>query len=129
MRRWLLYSAVAAGVSALVLGGGWILFPSEDARGGLVVAVAVALPLQLAAFGLLLTPRPGSMGLLGVWAASAMARFLAVGAVAFWVITTERVDPTTTLLALAGLLFILLLLEPWALGAMNSDRPNGTAQE
>jgi hypothetical protein len=127
--RLLLYAGLALGVCAGVLGGGWVLFPAEEARRGLVVAVAVALPLQLAAFGLLLTREPGSLGLLGVWAASALVRFAAVGGVALWVTTTEGVDPMITLLALAGLLFILLLLEPWALGAMNSDRRNGTAQE
>jgi hypothetical protein len=64
--RLLLYAGLALGVCAGVLGGGWVLFPAEEARRGLVVAVAVALPLQLAAFGLLLTREPGSLGLLGV---------------------------------------------------------------
>lgn len=124
-RRWFRYAGVAAGLTAIVVAGGW---PWLDpaARRGLVLAAGIALPLQLALFAGLVTRRTGSPGFLGMWLAGTLIRLLALGGAAVVVTGREGVDPLTALVGLAGLLFALLLLETWALRDVdNGPTTNG----
>ncbi|MEX0843212.1 MAG: hypothetical protein WD120_02570, partial [Gemmatimonadota bacterium] len=49
-------------------------------------------------------------------------RLLAVGGVAWLATAREAVHAGVTLLSLVGLLFVLLLLEPWMLRETSRDR-------
>ena len=128
MRRWLRYSAVAGGVVVLTVAVGWGLL-DEAGRHGIVLAGGVALAVQVAAFALLVVQETGSPGFLGAWVASTFLRVAAVVAVALWVAGREELDTLVTLLTLVGLLFVLLILEPWALREAPTDRSNGTERE
>lgn len=118
MRRWLRYAVTAVGVTGAALGAGWPLLDDEAMR-GLVLAAAIALPLQLAVFGGLVAQHraggPGSPGFLGMWVGGTLLRLAVVAGAAFWIAGMEEVDLLTALLGLVGLLFVLLLLEPWML--------------
>ena len=128
MRRWLRYSAVAGGVVVLTVAVGWGLL-DEAGRHGIVLAGGVALAVQVAAFALLVVQETGSPGFLGAWVASTFLRVAAVVAVALWVAGRDELDTLVTLLTLVGLLFVLLILEPWALREAPTDRSNGTERE
>ena len=110
MKGWVRYAVLATGVTALaVLAGS--MAPEAAARRGVFVAAGVALPLQLAIFALLGAQRTGSAGFMAVWVGSTLLRLLAIGGLAWWVVRREDVDPMWALLSLAGLLFVLLMLE------------------
>jgi hypothetical protein len=108
--RWLRYALLATTLTALVVAGGWIGF-DDPARRGVNLAAAIALPLQLVLFALLVVQKTGSIGFLVVWVGSTLLRILAIGAAALLVQARDDLDPMATLLTLAGLLFVLLLLE------------------
>ena len=102
-------SAVAVvGVLTLVL---WP-FLEPAGRQGVLVAAAVALPVQLAAFAVLVRFRGRVAGFMAAWAGGMAVRVLAVAAVAFAVIRSGSDGAVPMLLALAGFFFALLLLEP-----------------
>ncbi len=128
MRRWLRYGAVAVGLVALTVAAGWGLL-DEAGRHGVVLAGGVALAVQLAAFAILVVQETGSPGFLAAWVGSTFLRLVAVVAVALWVAGRDELDTLVTLLTLVGLLFVLLLLEPWALREAPTDRSNGTERE
>lgn len=110
MRRWARYAALAFAVTAVAVLAGRIGLDAEG-QAGVNAAAAVALPLQLLVFGLLSVQRTGTAAFAAVWAGGSMLRLLAVGGLAWWVARQEDVDPLWALLALAGMLFVLLLLE------------------
>ena len=101
-------------VSGAALAAGWP-FLGPEGRRGLLVAAGVVLAVQLVSFGLLATRRTGSPGLLLAWGLGTLARFVVIGAAAFLLAGREGVDVAVALLAMAGLFFVLLLMEPWAL--------------
>jgi hypothetical protein len=113
-RRMARYVPAALLVSAAALAPGWT-FLGPEGRRGLLVAVGVVLAVQLVSFGLLATRRTGSPGLLVAWGVGTLARFVVIGAAAFLLAGREGVDVAVALLAMAGLFFVLLLMEPWAL--------------
>jgi|GEM_PF-1629544 len=113
-RRMARYAVAAALVSGGLLGVGWPL-AGEEGRRALGLAVAITLPVQLSTFGLLAARGTGTPGFLVVWGGSTLVRFAVIGAAAFLLAGTEGVDLVVALLAIAGLFFVLLLLEPWAL--------------
>lgn len=117
-RHWLRYAGMATGITALVVGVGWPLLGDEGRR-GLLVAGGIALPLQLAAFGVFVRQAAGSPGFLATWIGGTLLRFAVVGGAAFWIAGLEGVNLVVALLTLVGLLFVLLLLEPWALREPN----------
>ncbi|TVP56078.1 MAG: hypothetical protein EA351_08915 [Gemmatimonadales bacterium] len=110
MRGWVRYAIPASGLTALVVAVGWLTL-GADAQRGVFLAAGIALPLQLAIFALLRAQRTGSMGFLAVWVGSTLLRLMAVGGLAWWVVGRQDVDPMWALLTLAGLLFVLLMLE------------------
>ena len=92
--------ASAAGVAVVIL----VLWPFLDSasRLGMLIAAAVALPVQWVAFAALMRFRGKPNGFLGVWMGGAALRMAVVG----------LEGSIALLLALAGFLFGLLLLEP-----------------
>lgn len=105
------YGATALAVVGL---GTSILWPFLEpaARQGVLLAAAVALAVQIVAFAVLVRFRGQVKGFMAAWAGGMAVRVLAIGAVAFAVIRSGGEGAVATLLALAGFLFALLLLEP-----------------
>ncbi len=97
-------------VSAVVLG----LWPFLDtaSRTGLLIAAAVALPVQVVAFALLNRYRGRVNGFLAAWVGGTLVRMLVLGVVAFAVTRSGPDGVMATLLGLVGFFFGLLLLEP-----------------
>lgn len=90
------------------------LWPWLDPAGrkGILVAGLVALPVQIAAFGLLLKLRRRRNAFLGVWIGGTLARMGLLLVMALVVIRMPALAPAPTLLALVGYLFGMLLMEP-----------------
>jgi len=105
------YGAAAAAVVALLT---LILWPflEPSGRQAVLVAAAVALPVQIAAFSILVRFRGRVNGFMAAWAGGMAVRALAVAGVAFVVIRSGGEGAVPMLLALAGFLFALLMLEP-----------------
>lgn len=91
------------------------LWPWLDAPGrrGIAAAAAVAWPVQVAAFGLLVRSREDQTKFLAVWAGGTVVRMAVIGIAAFALTRLTALAPAPTLLGLAGFFFVLLLLEPW----------------
>ena len=100
----------AAGVAAVIL----VLWPLLDpaSRQGLLIAAAVALPVQCVAFAALMRFRGKPNGFLGAWVGGIALRATVVGLVAFIAILRGGEGIIALLFALAGFFFGLLLLEP-----------------
>jgi hypothetical protein len=130
MRRWLWYAVLSAGFTAVATLAAWP-FLDLAGRRGVMFAVALALPLQLALFGGLIAQPSGSPGFLAVKVGGTLLRLAVVGIATLVVAGNESIDTLTALLALAGLLFVLLLLEPWVLRGrgQETDRTGQTGNE
>ena len=102
-----------AGVCAisLIVAGLWP-FLDVAARKGVLVAAVIALPIQVAAFAVLIRYRGELNGFLAAWVGGMMIRMLVVAVVAVAAIRTDAEGAVPTLLALVGFFFGLLLLEP-----------------
>jgi hypothetical protein len=87
-------------------------FLGDPARQGVLLAAAIALPVQMVAFAVLIRFRGQVKGFMAAWAGGMAVRALAVAGVAFVVIRAGGDGAVPTLLALAGFFFALLLLEP-----------------
>jgi hypothetical protein len=90
------------------------LWPFLDPAGreGIVIAAAIALPIQVGAFAALVRYRGQLNGFLAVWVGGTLLRMLVVGLVAVFAIRSGADGGIPMLLALAGFFFGLLLLEP-----------------
>jgi hypothetical protein len=113
-RAWLRYGAASAvGLSfflALALAAG-----TESRRDAVLLALMVAVPVQIIAFGLLLRFREKPAGFLAAWLGGTFLRMGALGWVAYRVVREDLPEPAWTLIGLVGVFFVLHLLEPWAL--------------
>jgi hypothetical protein len=109
--RLLRYGFVGFLLVAVVGAAIWPLL-GPDARRGLLIAAAVAYPIQLVAFGLMVRYRDRANAFLAVWAGGTLVRMGSVLAVGVLLLKVEVADPAALLLALAGFFFGLLLLEP-----------------
>ncbi|MGD8321797.1 MAG: hypothetical protein PVJ02_15220 [Gemmatimonadota bacterium] len=105
------YAATGTAVVALVT---LVLWPvlGSDARRGVVTAAAIALPIQILAFALLIRVRGKLNGFLAVWAGGTLVRIAVLGIVAVVAIRANAPGTIALLFALAGFFFVLLLLEP-----------------
>jgi hypothetical protein len=121
LARWTRYAAPATLVTVGTVSVAWTAGTPSVGR-GVLLAGAIALPLQLLVFALMVVPGKGSPAFLGMWVVGTFLRLMAVGGVAWLAAVNEAVEPLATLLSLVGLLFVLLLLEPWALRETNRDR-------
>ena len=115
MKGWTGYTALTLFVLAVTVGLLWPLL-SPPGRTGVLVAAAVAWPVQVVAFGLLLRMRDRLHGFLAIWAGGTLVRLGLVGAAAVVVARRPELPPAPTLLALAGFFFVMLLLEPLFFG-------------
>lgn len=90
------------------------LWPFLDAGGryGVALAAAVAYPIQVLAFWLLIHYREKMNHFLAVWAGSTLVRMGVIVVTALFVVRIDAIEPAPTLLALGGFFFGLLLLEP-----------------
>ncbi|MCG6956235.1 MAG: hypothetical protein LJF04_09610 [Gemmatimonadetes bacterium] len=106
--RYAVTGSVALGAIILAL---WA-FLDPAGRRGILLAAAIALPVQVAAFAVLVLCRTRYRRFLAVWAGGTLVRMAIVIAVAVLLVRSHVVGAVATLLALAGFFFLLLLLEP-----------------
>jgi hypothetical protein len=100
--------ALLLGVITLML---WP-FLGGPARSGVLIAALIALPVQLVAFAVLARHRGRGEGFMAAWAGGMALRAAAVVVTALVAVRTGTPSAVALLLALAGFLFALLLLEP-----------------
>jgi hypothetical protein len=98
--------AVALGSAALAL----VLPP--DALRAVTWMGALAWAIQVALFTPLVAARGMRNAFFAAWAGGTLVRFAALSAAAWWVWWSGALPLAPALLALAGFLFLLLLLEP-----------------
>jgi hypothetical protein len=96
-------------------------FVGPEATRGIQLAALVALAVQAVSFALLAAASPGTGRYLSVWLGSTLVRFVVIVGFGFAIAEVEGVDLVASLLALAGLFFVMLLLEPWALRERADD--------
>jgi hypothetical protein len=123
---WLKYGFVGFLFVGLVGAAIWPML-GPDARRGVLIGAAVAYPIQLLAFGLMVRYRDRANAFLAVWAGGTLVRMGSVLAVGVLLLKVEVADPAALLLALAGFFFGLLLLEPLFLrpGTFDLNRTDG----
>ncbi len=99
------------------------LFPFLDGEGrrGVLLAAAVAYPVQVAAFGLLLRSRGDPSRFFIWWGAGVAVRIGVVIIVGFVALRIESLGAEALLLSLAGFFFGLLLIEPASLKGADRD--------
>lgn len=109
-------TALRYGTAAVILVGFLTLgvwpFLEPSGRRGVLLAAAVALPVQIASFAVLRRVRDTPTHFLAVWVGGTVVRMTALGAVAFVVIRTGTAGLAATLVALASFFVGLLFLEP-----------------
>jgi len=105
------YAATGTAIVALATLALWP-FLDPAGRRGVLIAAAVAIPVQVGAFAGLVRYRGQPNGFLAVWAGGTLLRMVVIGAVAFIAIRSGTEGAIPMLLALAGFFFGLLLLEP-----------------
>ncbi len=110
MRILTLYAlATAVAVAAVCAGLGTVLRP--EALAAVAWMGALAWAVQVALFAPVLAARGRRNAFLAAWAGGTVARFAVLGAAAWWVWHSRALPLAPALLALAGFLFLLLLLE------------------
>jgi hypothetical protein len=87
-------------------------FLDPEGRRGIVLAAAVALPVQIGSFAALLRARGRAKAFLVAWVGGTVVRMATIGAVALLVTRSGAEGLVPTLLSLAAFFFGLLLLEP-----------------
>lgn len=99
---------------ALVLALTALLWPwlEPGGRRGVLLAGAVAWPVQVVAFGLLVRRREEMKSFLVAWVGGTVVRLGLILVAAFVLVRLDGVAVAPALLALAGFFFGLLLLEP-----------------
>lgn len=103
----------AAASLALIAVAGWLLemaYPSEAGRRAVWTSAAVALAVQLVAFGVVrFTPRRHVMA---AWSAGAVLRVVTLAVYALAVIGAAGLERTPALISLAAFFFVTMLVEP-----------------
>ena len=105
------YATTGVSATAFIVLGLWP-FLSSPARGGVLAAAAIALPVQLIAFTWLMRYRGQLNGFLAAWIGGTLVRASVIAVTAFVVIRSGTEGAVPLLLALTGFFFGLLLLEP-----------------
>jgi hypothetical protein len=106
-----MYALAAALAVALVVAGLAALL-SAEAVAAIGWMGAVAWAVQVILFAPLLAARGRRNAFLAAWGGGTLARFAVLGAAAWWIWHSRALPLAPALLALAGFLFLLLLLEP-----------------
>lgn len=104
--RYLIVSGAIVIFSAIVLG---YILPS--AGPGIWVSAGLAYLVQLLAFGGLVLTGGSSPGWLVAWGSGTLLRLLVIGVTTLLVVRSD-LEAVSTLLSLAGFLFVLMILEP-----------------
>ena len=111
MKGFGVYVLVCAALVAVV--GGFVSLVLEPAlSAGVWAAGAVALLVQAGTTWYRVRSGSRPERLVTVWIVGAGARLASVGLMAVWVVREPALHPASTLVALAGFLFGMLLLEP-----------------
>jgi len=110
VKLWLGYAAAGLGFVLVGIAVSWA-FLSPDQRMGVLVGGAIAYPVQVLAFGLLLRYKDRLTTFLAVWVGGTLTRMGVVLGAGLILAIRTRLDPASVLLALAGFFFGLLLLE------------------
>ena len=99
------------------------LFPflDDDGRKGVLLAAAVAYPVQITAFGLLLRSRRDPSRFFVWWGAGVAVRIGVVIIIGLVALRIESLGAEVLLLSLAGFFFGLLLIEPAFLKGADKD--------
>ena len=105
------YTVAVTLVSAMTLGA-VLPFLGPSGRSGLVLAVAITLPLQVGLFSLLATTRDDPTRFMTFWGLGMLGRLGVLALVGLSTRALQSLDPTVTVMSTAGLFFIFLLLEP-----------------
>ena len=105
------YAMTGGSAIALIVLGLWP-FLDHAGRNGVLVAAAVAIPVQVGAFAVLHRYRGRLNGFLAAWVGGTMVRMVVLAITTVVVIRSEMQGAVPMLLALAGFFFGLLLLEP-----------------
>lgn len=111
MKAWLAYAMVGGVVTLAGALLGSVLVADAAVR-AVWFAAALAYPLQLLAFAVLVAVRERQNLFLLGWLGGLVLRFLTVGVVAFWLSRTPVFPIEPALLSLVAFVFVLLLLEP-----------------
>lgn len=114
------YAAVGiVGIGVVVA----VLWPflDEASRLGVLAAAAIAYPVQVIAFGMLLRARREPTSFMLWWGVGILIRIGVVVVVGIVVSTTTVLAPAATLLGVAGFFFGMLLMEPAFLMAGNKS--------
>jgi hypothetical protein len=82
---------------------------------GVLMAAAVAVPVQIVAFAALARAEAGSNAFLAAWMGGTLARLVVVGVAAWVLVGLQGLPGAPTLLGLAGFFFAMVLMEPWFL--------------
>jgi hypothetical protein len=120
LRYLAMVGAVGAAASAVAL-----MLPPGARRLGLLVATGVAAGVQVPAFIGFLRFRSRPHGFLAAWVGGTLLRLGALGGTGVVVWRREELDPLWTLLGLAGLFFVLHLLELAALRGVDPEPETG----
>lgn len=106
------YAATGVVAIALIVGTLWA-FLDPASRRGVLLAAAVAIPVQVGAFWVIRRFRDDANAFMAAWIGGTFFRVLVVAVAAFAVIRAQMDGAVAMLLALVGFLFALLLLEPF----------------
>jgi len=115
------YATTGGGAIALIVLALWP-FLDAAARDGVLLAAAIAVPVQLLAFAMLVRYRDRLDGFMAAWVGGTFLRLLVIAVVAAVVIRADAEGAVPMLLALAGFFFALLMLEPVYLRSGSADR-------
>jgi hypothetical protein len=111
VRAWVSY-ALAAAAAGLGLAVVLALLVWPAARSAVWSVAAMAYVVQLVAFAVLLAARANPNRFLLAWAGGTVLRLSLLAGLAVWLWVTGVEPRTPWLLGLAGMLFLLMLLEP-----------------
>ena len=102
------------------------LFPflGDEGRTGVLLAAAVAYPVQVVAFGLLLRARGEPSRFFVWWGAGVLLRIGVLVVIGLLALRIESLGVEALLLSLAGFFFGLLMIEPTFLKAADRDAIN-----
>ncbi len=105
------YALTAAAIVLSTMGVLWA-FLDGAGRASLLVAAAIALPVQITTFALLLRSGVESSRFMMWWGVGVLGRMVVVVGVGLALDSLTTLDPTVLLLSICGFFFALLLLEP-----------------
>lgn len=121
MKRWGAYALASALLVAIASAFAWRLL-DHSGRAAWLWASGSALVVQWGAFGLMVGLRSRPQGVLLGMAGGTIARFAALGAAGVVITVTDRaLSASVLILALAGFLFVLALLEGFFVRDLNGS--------